>query len=114
MISPQPLGDYSHSFNGLELLEVTGYESSPITCNQRRFEMKKQSKEDTTMPDPNARRRLKKKMLDRWENEGGRIAADPTTADDTTLTSEDKVHGKILSSPRDNSTVGPRISDKES
>jgi hypothetical protein len=29
------------------------------------------------VPDNNARKRLKKKMLDRWENEGGRIAADP-------------------------------------
>jgi hypothetical protein len=28
-------------------------------------------KEDTTMPDPIARKRLKKKMLDRWKNEGG-------------------------------------------
>ena len=35
------------------------------------------------MPDPIARKRLKKKMLDRWENEGGAIAADTTTADDT-------------------------------
>jgi hypothetical protein len=58
------------------------------------------------MPDPIARKRLKKKMLDRWENEGGRIAADPTTADDTRLTSEDKGHGKKLSSQRDNSNVG--------
>ena len=29
------------------------------------------SKEATTMADPVARKRLKKKMLDRWENEGG-------------------------------------------
>ena len=33
------------------------------------------------MPDPIARKRLKKKMLDRWENEGGAIAADTTTGD---------------------------------
>ena len=58
------------------------------------------------MPDPIARKGLKKKMLDRWENEGGRIAADTTTADDTGLTSENKVHGKKLTSQRDNSTVG--------
>ena len=57
------------------------------------------------MPDPIARKRLKKKMLDRWENEGGSIAADTTTADDTGLKSEDKGHGKKLSR-RDNSTVG--------
>jgi hypothetical protein len=29
------------------------------------------------MPDNMERKDLKKKMLDRWENEGGRIAADP-------------------------------------
>jgi hypothetical protein len=57
------------------------------------------------MPDPIARKRLKKKMLDRWENEGGRIATDTTTADDTRLMSEDQGQGKKLSSPRDNSTV---------
>jgi hypothetical protein len=28
------------------------------------------------MPDDSERKRLRKKMLDRWENEGGRIAAD--------------------------------------
>ena len=58
------------------------------------------------MPDPIARKRLKKKMLDRWENEGGRIAANTTTADDTRPTSEDKGHVEELSSPRDNSTFG--------
>jgi len=34
----------------------------------------------TTMPDQIERKRLKKKMLDRWENEGGRVAADPVIA----------------------------------
>ena len=58
------------------------------------------------MPDPIARKRLKKKMLDRWENEGGAIAADTITADDMCLTSEDKSKGKKLSSQRDNLTVG--------
>ena len=58
------------------------------------------------MPDPIARKRLKEKMLDRWENEGGRIAADTTTSDDTGLPSENKGKGKKLSSRRDNSTVG--------
>jgi hypothetical protein len=58
------------------------------------------------MPDPIARKRLKKKMLDRWENEGGRIAADPTSADDTTPTSKQKGEDKQRSASRDNSTVG--------
>ena len=62
------------------------------------------------MPDPNARKRLKKKMLDRWENEGGRIAADTTSADASAPTSEDKGRGKKLSSKSDNSTAGASVS----
>jgi hypothetical protein len=58
------------------------------------------------MPDQIARKRLKKKMLDRWENEGGRISADPTSADEGTPTSSHKGGGKQLSASRDNSTVG--------
>ncbi len=58
------------------------------------------------MPDPIARKRLKKKMLDRWENEGGRIASDSMGADDTKPTSEDKGQGKKLSSKRDDSALG--------
>jgi len=58
------------------------------------------------MSDPIARKRLKKKMLDRWENEGGRIATDTTSADASTPTSEDKGHGRKRSSPSDKSTVG--------
>lgn len=58
------------------------------------------------MPDPSARKRLKKKMLDRWENEGGALAADTTVADDTFVTSEAKRQEKKLSSQRDSSTMG--------
>ena len=61
------------------------------------------------MPDPIARNRLKKKMLDRWENEGGRIATDTTSAD-ASRPSEDKGHGRKLSSPSDNSPVGAPVS----
>lgn len=32
------------------------------------------------MGDSTSRKRLKKKVLDRWENEGGRLCDDPTTA----------------------------------
>jgi hypothetical protein len=49
------------------------------------------------MADPIARKRLKKKMLDRWENEGGSIATDTTSADESRPTSEDKGAGKKLS-----------------
>jgi hypothetical protein len=56
------------------------------------------------MPDPIARKRLKKKMLDRWENEGGRLAANPTSADEKRPTSQPKGEGKQLSGSRE-STV---------
>ena len=58
------------------------------------------------MPDRIGRKRLKKKMLDRWENEGGSIAADTTSADASRPTSADKSDGGKRSSPSDNSTVG--------
>lgn len=57
------------------------------------------------MPDPIARKRLKKKMLDRWENEGGRIAADTTSADASRPTGEDKGHSRKGPSPRDKLSV---------
>ena len=68
--------------------------------------MKSRVTEDTNMPDAIARKRLKKKMLDRWENEGGRIVVDSTGADATPPTSEIKGQGKKLSSPRNISTLG--------
>ena len=58
------------------------------------------------MPDPIARKRLKKKMLDRWENEGGSIAPDTTSADASRPSSKEKGQGQKLSSQSDNSTVG--------
>ena len=57
------------------------------------------------MPDPIARKRLKKKMLDRWENEGGRIAADTNSADASRPTGEDKGRGGKRSSPSDKSSA---------
>jgi hypothetical protein len=58
------------------------------------------------MPDQIARKRLKKKMLDRWENEGGMIAADPTSAGETRPTNDHEGEGKQLSASRENTTVG--------
>ena len=58
------------------------------------------------MADANARKRLKKKMLDRWENEGGRIIADTTSTDASKPASEDKGRGRKPPSPNDNSTAG--------
>ena len=62
------------------------------------------------MPDPIAKKRLKKRMLDRWENEGGRIAADTTSANASKPTSEDKGQAKEQSSAKDNSTGGGAVS----
>jgi hypothetical protein len=58
------------------------------------------------MNDPIARKRLKKKMLDRWENEGGRITTETTSADASGSTTEDKGRGKKLSSKSDSSPGG--------
>jgi hypothetical protein len=57
------------------------------------------------MPDPVARKRLKKKMLDRWENEGGSIATDTTSADASRPIGEDEGHSRKRSSPSDKSSV---------
>jgi len=66
------------------------------------------------MPDPIARKRLKKKMLDRWENEGGRIASDRISADETKPTSKNNSQLKKLSSPRGRSTGGGAASPTKS
>ena len=58
------------------------------------------------MPDENARKRLKKKMLDRWENEGGRIAADSTISSESNPASNSDSKGNQTPSSRDKSKVG--------
>ena len=57
------------------------------------------------MPNYEARKRLKKKMLDRWENEGGKIAADSTTRESTPLSRRKSDHSRQSVSRR-TSTVG--------
>ena len=42
------------------------------------------------MPDNIERKRLKKKMLDRWENEGGSIASEPVIPKQTKPASQRK------------------------
>jgi hypothetical protein len=64
------------------------------------------------MPDQIATKRLKKKMLDRWENEGGMINADPTSPEEGTPTSGHEGQGKQLSASQDNSTAGSPVSPK--
>jgi hypothetical protein len=58
------------------------------------------------MPDYNARKRLKKKMLDRWENEGGRIAADSTIPPETNPAENRDSEGNRSVASRDKSTIG--------
>ena len=62
------------------------------------------------MPDVIARNRLKEKMLDRWENEGGRIASETTSGDENGPTSENKRPGKKQSALGDNPTRGVVVS----
>ena len=66
------------------------------------------------MPDPVARKLLKKRILDRWENEGGAIAAYPGGADDPKPRSEQKGKSKQRSASRNKSTVsGPPSTAKK-
>lgn len=58
------------------------------------------------MPDYIARKRLKKKMLDRWENEGGKVSSEQTTADKEVPTNDHPREGKQVSASHDNSTGG--------
>ena len=58
------------------------------------------------MADDIARKRLKKKVLDRWENEGGKINADPIGAGESGQTSDTESESNQLSASHDNSMVG--------
>jgi hypothetical protein len=65
------------------------------------------------MPDPIARKRLKKKMLERWENEGGSIAADTASADVSRPSNAGKGHGGKRISSSDSSTADAPASPKK-
>jgi hypothetical protein len=58
------------------------------------------------MPDDVNRKRLRKKVLDRWENEGGRVGTDPAGADECARPCDAESEGNQLSGPQSNSTVG--------
>lgn len=55
------------------------------------------------MPDNIERKRLRKKMLDRWENEGGRIAADSVVADQSNPANQRVGEGGQASASNNNS-----------
>jgi hypothetical protein len=58
------------------------------------------------MPDCITRKRLRKKVLDRWENEGGKVGTDPAGADECGQPVDAESEGNQLSSPQGSSTVG--------
>ena len=57
------------------------------------------------MPNQTERKRLKKKMLERWENEGGSIADDPTIAKESNPSSQREGEGNQASASNDSSRV---------
>ena len=60
---------------------------------------------NTTMPDNTERKRLKKKMLDRWENEGGRVAGDSVIANQSDPSSQPEGEGSQASASNNSSKV---------
>jgi hypothetical protein len=60
------------------------------------------------------RTRLKQKMLDRWENEGGRIAADSVIANQSNLASQREGEGTRAPVSNNSSRVDSISSGKRS
>lgn len=58
------------------------------------------------MPNKIDRQKLKKRMLDRWENEGGRIAANSTVAHEVNPGSNRQSEGNRSPTSLDNVKVG--------
>ena len=65
------------------------------------------------MPDNIERKRLKKKMLDRWENEGGRIAADSVIANQSMPASQREGEGNQADASNNSSRVDSISSRKK-
>ena len=65
------------------------------------------------MPDNIDRKRLKKKMLDRWENEGGRIAGDSVIANQTNPVSQGEGEGSKAPASNNSSRVDSISSRKK-
>ena len=58
------------------------------------------------MPDYITRKRLKQKVLERWENEGGKINADPSIADKSSPKGDHESEGNQPHTSHDIPTVG--------
>ena len=65
------------------------------------------------MPDYITRKRLKKKMLDRWENEGGMIPAEQMGAHGTKAANDPESERHRSQASRDGSTVNAPTSPKK-
>jgi len=68
---------------------------------------------NTTMPDNIERKRLKKKMLDRWENEGGRIADDAPIGNQSNPASQSEREGSRASASNNSSIINSIPSRKK-
>ncbi len=65
------------------------------------------------MPDYITRKRLKKKMLDRWENEGGMIPAEQMGAHESNPANDHESERPRSQASHDDSTVSPPTSPKK-
>jgi hypothetical protein len=65
------------------------------------------------MPDNIERKRLKKKMLDRWENEGGSIASEPVIPNQTKPASQRKRKDSQLPASNNSSRTDSSSSRKK-
>ena len=65
------------------------------------------------MPDNIEKKRLKKKMLDRWENEGGRIAGDSSIANQSNPASQREGEGSQGSASNNSSRINSIPSRKK-
>jgi hypothetical protein len=66
------------------------------------------------MPNEVERKRLKKKMLDRWENEGGRIVADQSIANQSNGASQREGEGSQAPASKNSSRIDSIPSRKKS
>ena len=60
------------------------------------------------MPDYIARKRLKQKALERWENEGGKVDADSEETRGSNPTTHHETEGNRSSRSREGSSAGTR------
>lgn len=65
------------------------------------------------MPDKIERKRLKKKMLDRWENEGGSIAPDSVIANQNNPASQREGEGSQAPTANESSRINSIPSRKK-